>query len=537
MDSAQMLRPSACRIGLVIVTFLMGICHENESAAFDKSALLVKIVGELTRPEVDYSEKLNATLRKGATPENNFFTVFFPYIPDEYLDESQGPWVEKFCKELGCPPLQPDRPVFRPLLLSYFPEAQDQAELNTQLTNALHDFWDAEKTPLIARWLEMNEEVLDQILAATARPVGYYPAIVPESEPLVAHHYSDLIYVGQVVNLTAVRVMRSLTTNNLRQARRDLIALHQLAHLIGQRPGSMIQLYVSYAVIEVLQSAQGCYLLHEKLERTMCRSYVRVVSAIPRPPLAVKVLLMGDLLAIQEVVDRMQSWKVQFRLTSSNDKTFSLDAEDLALCLAMNVLLDKQAVAEGVTAYYQGLAKITQQAYSLRRLQELKSFQNLHRCEDAEAMKEDDLSRGLLKFLGLSLLRRDGLNRIARSRAFGSYIARMIASDPRMMDVREIEIETYRAMLPALASMVLEVTSTGVWPISTENLLDPSGQPVAGDPFYGRPFELGMSPIDGLNYCQLSVAEPEVNHEQEPAEPYSVPRRVRIYFTQRIRSD
>jgi len=105
------------------------------------------------------------------------------------------------------------------------------------------------------------------------------------------------------------------------------------------------------------------------------------------------------------------------------------------------------------------------------------------------------------------------------------------------MDVYEIEIETYRAMLPALASIVLEATSTGVWPNSTEDLLGPDGQPIAGDPFYGRPFEFGTAPIDGLNYCRLSMAEPEVTPGQEPPDPLSVPRHARIYFFRPIRHD
>jgi hypothetical protein len=197
---------------------------------------------------VDYVAALNKICSEGVTPENNAVVLLLQAVGPEVFESEHR---EQNYRMLGIKPL-PDKgdylihyEKFQPEVKSEVDEGEEEAAKRdpTEQQKQLDRFyetidkpWTAAKYPRYAAWMKANEKPLEKIREASLRPRYYTPMITGDAE------YASMISVllpltqesRECARLLRAHAMFSIGEGNIEDARRDILACHRLARLVGQ---------------------------------------------------------------------------------------------------------------------------------------------------------------------------------------------------------------------------------------------------------------------------------------------------------------
>jgi hypothetical protein len=199
----------------------------------------------------DYVRYLNETLSKGVTPENN---AMVPLVRAMGLNDLDEEIRNEYCKLLGIDRLPKDGDYFE-TWSSYTartPEAEQprvppgderlQKDYFAQRTKEAHARpWTRNEFPHVAKWLDRNEQHLDAIVAGSTLPRFFAPLIVAPDDQfghsmLLSALVVEVDFARDAAQALCCRAMLRVACNDSQSAASDLLAAHQLAAHLAEKP-------------------------------------------------------------------------------------------------------------------------------------------------------------------------------------------------------------------------------------------------------------------------------------------------------------
>ena len=185
---------------------------------------------------VNYIAYLNDKYSKGVTKENNAAIPLIGILGSySFLTKDNA---QPICEMLGIPVppagkkyfIDSDEYAYTHLSDAEYDEYEERYDLDTAAINP----WNAKQYPIIAQWLQANEDALNATLVAMQR-TGYYIPI-DSSDPNATMSFINTLNARACVDLGAAlsaRAMLKLDSDDVPGAWADLIAARHLARRIG----------------------------------------------------------------------------------------------------------------------------------------------------------------------------------------------------------------------------------------------------------------------------------------------------------------
>jgi len=163
-------------------------------------------------------------------------------------------------------------------------EIQQQAEemffdLNILSTGQA---WTSESFPYLAKWMAANQRPLDLAVEASRRSKYYGPMIREGSPALLSLQLPLTTNSMGVARGLARRAMGHLGEGRFEQAQADILAIHKLAHLVGEPPGTLIDLLVGLAIDGIACTAHVALISDPKTPPEVLKKSLRELRALPR---------------------------------------------------------------------------------------------------------------------------------------------------------------------------------------------------------------------------------------------------------------
>ena len=205
---------------------------------------------------VDYVAALEGIARRGVTVENNAAVLLYQILgPAEISPELRAEYFER----LGIAPL-PIQGNYFVTLDQFVQQAvvgenvseQEFVKLDPlvrrrvfaardkvweQFDQALGRSWGAREFPLLAEWLQANQEPLKLLQQAVQRTRYYSPLIAGDKEfPMVSVLLPGLGGYRELARALSIRITMNISQGKIDEAIADSITCHRLGRLIGQGP-------------------------------------------------------------------------------------------------------------------------------------------------------------------------------------------------------------------------------------------------------------------------------------------------------------
>lgn len=204
-------------------------------------------ITEPLRPDgaVDYVAALNARLSEGVTPENNATVLLMQVMGSGVIEPEIR---EEFYRLLGVPLPETTEGTLQSywdFLGDYLEENEPssnreerQKEFNEKSFDTYSRLWTREEFPIVAKWLDENEQVIELIVAASKRPQMYVPVLPDDKDRFLLDSLGGgfIPMMRSFSSILASRSMLSIADGNLEKAQSDLLALHRLAALMANGP-------------------------------------------------------------------------------------------------------------------------------------------------------------------------------------------------------------------------------------------------------------------------------------------------------------
>jgi hypothetical protein len=244
---------SACAILLLFVALVGYVAWSlfgTASVPVTVSPETTRITGPLrANGSVDYLAAINKKSSQGVTPENNAAVLIWQALGPAPQDAATR---DEFFRELGIPtppeegdyfvPLDAFVPV-QPELLLQADEADDGPpqeieDVHDNLDVAVTRPWTREEFPLLADWLQANEEPLAIVIEASKRPRLYAPLFAPQHAeyPCMDAECVTADKSRLLAQALAARAMMRSSAGQIEEAWQDLMAAHRLSRLVMQGP-------------------------------------------------------------------------------------------------------------------------------------------------------------------------------------------------------------------------------------------------------------------------------------------------------------
>ena len=297
---------------------------------------------------VDYIAYLNAKHSEGVTKENNAAIPLIEIFgPNLLLDN--GP---KICEILEIDFPSKDGKHFTNLN-AYIKKALSDKEVKAwsdrkNLKKATTKPWNTKQHPIIAEWLQTNDDALNATLIAIQRTAYYIPGVASsESESLAIMSPPTVILYATMANALCARAMLKLDSGDTTGVWADLTAARHLARRVGS--GYTVTEGVAALAIE----RRTCFAIDamagsEKLGSTQARAFLTDMQRMgPLPDIADSIdqaerfLTLSGLILVacenkrrrsvewDRILLRTNAWYDSL-VTASRQKTFKARAEALA---------------------------------------------------------------------------------------------------------------------------------------------------------------------------------------------------------------
>lgn len=195
----------------------------------------------------DYVEAINERLSQGVSREENFWVLMWPAIGN--AERSREDYIAAVEQKLEVSIAREPR-LQDPLQVAGLKWNTPEGDrLKEQWDESLKRPWTADEFPEIARWLDANAQVLEEVHAACQRPKAYAPAVAGEDEPfqLISILLPHVQALRGVARLLSARAMLRVGEGDVDGAWQDLLDLQRLAEH-SERGWTLIEALVGYAI-------------------------------------------------------------------------------------------------------------------------------------------------------------------------------------------------------------------------------------------------------------------------------------------------
>lgn len=307
----------------------------NESAiAAQEADLPIEISREttyFTKPRmadgrVDYAAAINRINSRGVTPEDNasilMLQAFGPELLDlQWRDEyyqrvgmeplaPDGQWfvdIREFAQQRGIdrePELDPELEPFREELMEMIRKGGGDASEHPELFQALMELarrpverprtladhlddatrkvWTAEDYPHLAGWLEVNQEPLELVVAASLRSKRFDPVLASDDEPWISTGSPVSLAFTRAGIALAARSTYRLGSGEVDRAIDDILACYRLAVLCGLGDG-MAHVTRGSHIASVATGSLEALLNRSPLSPEQSRKIHRALSELDEP--------------------------------------------------------------------------------------------------------------------------------------------------------------------------------------------------------------------------------------------------------------
>lgn len=194
-------------------------------------------ITEPLRPDgaVDYVAALNARLGEGVTPENNAAVLLMEVIGAEEIEPGIR---EEFYRQLGVPlpeNAKGDFESYRDFVDRYLESVESpDEELRERLLDHYYEAWERPWTPtefpILAQWLDANQQSIERIVAATEWPRLYFPYVIANEEEWFYPSRSSMTSeLRELEKMICIHAMHAIGQGQLESAHRDVMACNRLA--------------------------------------------------------------------------------------------------------------------------------------------------------------------------------------------------------------------------------------------------------------------------------------------------------------------
>ena len=265
--------------------YSQAVTAENNAAI-----LLLQALGPEALDD-EYRDALLRALGMSDLPEQgNYLTTFadyaFEHLPADETQDADNAYAPSF----------PAPSIMPPFPMPPGPPMAYNSSFPTAVENALKDLekarsrpWTSDEFPLIAQWLKANQKPLDHAAAASRRS-RYYVPFLPSQEspglfglgesPSLCYAHSPNAIPIWLNELLAARAMLNLGAGNIQAAQTDLLTLHRLARLRGERPDIEDRLS-AYGLDRVACTADYALAASKSLNARQAREYLASLRALP----------------------------------------------------------------------------------------------------------------------------------------------------------------------------------------------------------------------------------------------------------------
>ena len=147
--------------------------------------------------------------------------------------------------------------------------------------------WTTAQYPVLAKWVEANDVVLNRLVAGVARPEYYSPSpslLEPDSQGLVLALLPGLQGTRSVARAVQTRAMWHTGEQRALDAWRDLRAIHRLARHVSRNPSFVINHLVGIAIEGMACQGTRTMLHHATLTPEEARQILNELRAMPDLP-------------------------------------------------------------------------------------------------------------------------------------------------------------------------------------------------------------------------------------------------------------
>ncbi len=294
-------RPVRAAVLVLAVSVPIAVGHSAEQPK--KPAVRVTISKQTTfiteplRPDgyPDYLEALNRIASKGVTPENNAVVLLVKAFGPKGIHEKIR---TEYFKRLGIEPLPEQGDYFvdyydyvnrtAPEALKSTTDADGEecpSEADQQLDSATSRPWSKADCPLVAGWLEVNQEPLRLIVEASARGRYYAPMVGASEDGTVvfAALLPDVANVRQAARTLVARAHWHISQGDTEQAIADLLAVRRLGRLVAQNP-TLVEGLVGIAIEGMACGGDANLAHHGKLTLQQADGYRQQLRKLPPLP-------------------------------------------------------------------------------------------------------------------------------------------------------------------------------------------------------------------------------------------------------------
>lgn len=322
---------------------------------------------------VDHLAALNAHSSRGVTPGNNAAVGFLQAMGLESLHPAVR---QQYLQMLGISAL-PEQGASFVTYEEYVQQSRklgatgressgtDQEQLREHIYSATNRPWSPEALPLVAAWLQANQEPLTLVIQASYCPRRFDPLISIGNPPLILDALLPMVQAHRdVARALAARAMLKLNAGSVPEAWQDLLACHRLARLTGQGR-TIIEMLVAEAIEGMTCNADQAVLAHGNLAADQARQMYDDLQSLPPLPSVADAIDVGErfsfLSCTQLLADR--GWgemdRIMNLLGTLDGDELKTDRTDFS---RMNALkLNWDAIRQMANSWYDRLAAAERQ--------------------------------------------------------------------------------------------------------------------------------------------------------------------------------
>ena len=419
------------------------------------------------RPDgtVNYLAALNQQLSDGVTPENNAGVLLVQAIGPAIFDvDASSRWLET----LGIDDLPAEGDYFisfrrflenredSPSATDPDQAADEYEDPRDRVSRAIEAPWRTEDFPDISAWLEAIDGPLALAVEASSRPRYYIPLLsADDHDSMLDVVIPTLTRIAGLSKALTARAMRKLSDGDVAGSRRDLMACHRLARLLGQGM-SIVSRLVMIAI-----------------DADACQGVIAAATSGKLPSADARAILadLQKLPALPHTAEAMDRCERLFSLDCitqlSRGRSYEAEAEATGPLAALAGQMDWDLMLREFNQYFNRMAAIQRMPHAER------TEANRLLEKECDAFFEDGLTSGIktiLFRLGGRPFRKNMTRQV--SRILLSLLMPTLNRASELYDIARMKFELTKLAL-ALAAMKEE---TGAYPADL-NALTPEYVP------------------------------------------------------------
>lgn len=164
--------------------------------------------------------------------------------------------------------------------------------------------WKREQNESLARYLDVNAEALDLLVAAASKPRYYVPLISEESPPrLMSAAFAVERRLQYVVTCLCARALLNAGEGDMAAAQHDLIAGHRLAVLLASGSPLDVSVVKAHVLESVAYGGELALLRSDRLNQDQSISLLQALQSLPEMPSPAQAADIGERAIIHQEIE------------------------------------------------------------------------------------------------------------------------------------------------------------------------------------------------------------------------------------------